>query len=210
MGFYEEHILPRGIDWVLSAERFHAVRQQTVAGAQGVVLEVGFGSGLNLPFYSDAVSKLYALDPSRVARKLAAKRIRRAPFPVEFVALKENGVIDLPDQSVDAVVTTFTLCTIADAAAALKEFQRVLKPGGVYHFLEHGRDPDPNIARWQDRWNPIQKCLAGGCHVNRPIAQIIQDAGFTLHESTNFYMDGPKIFTYMYQGKAGMAGSGSL
>ncbi|CCQ90507.1 Methyltransferase type 11 [Nitrospina gracilis 3/211] len=207
MGFYEEHILPRGIDWVLSGKRFHAVRERAVTGARGAVLEVGLGSGLNLPFYPDAVEKLYALDPSRVARKLATRRIRRAPFPVEFAALKENGVIDLPDQSVDAVVTTFTLCTIPDAPAALKEFQRVLKPGGVYHFLEHGRDPDPDIARWQDRWNPIQKCIAGGCHVNRPIAKLIEDSGFTLHECENFYLDGPKLFTYMYGGKAVVGGT---
>jgi len=204
MGWYTEQILPRAIDWVMSGERFRSLRAEALQGIRGTVLEVGFGSGLNLPCFTGGVEKLYALEPSQVARRLAQKRIRRAPFPVEFVEWNGDGSMNLPAHSVDAVVTTWTLCTIPDVEDALREFRRALKPGGFYHFLEHGRDPDPGVAVWQDRWNPFQKCLAGGCHVNRPIARLIEDAGFTLHESTNFYMDGPKIFTYMYEGRAGV------
>lgn len=205
MGLYTEQILPRVINWFMDGKPFRALRAEALKEVSGTVLEVGFGSGLNLPFYTGGVDKLYALEPSGVARQLAGKRIRRAPFGVEFVEWNEEGSMTLPGESVDAVVTTWTLCTIPDVEAALREFRRVLKPEGLYHFLEHGRAPDPAVARWQDRWNPFQKCLAGGCHVNRPIARLIEDAGFTLHDHTNFYMDGPKILAYIYQGKAGLA-----
>ena len=125
MSFYEDQILPRGIDWGMSGERFSTLRKQYLAGVSGCVLEVGFGSGLNLPHYPDAVTHLYALDPSQLGRRLAEKRIQRAPFPVEFVEL-ENTRIALPDHSVDAVVSTWTVCTIPDPGSALKEIRRVL------------------------------------------------------------------------------------
>jgi len=201
MGFYEDQILPRGIDWAMSGERFSKLRQQYLEKVGGRVLEIGFGSGLNLPHYSASVAHLYALDPSQLGRRLAAKRIQHAPFPIEFVELKENR-FDLPDNSVDAVVSTWTLCTIADPEFALKEIRRVLKPEGRYMFLEHGLSPDRGVARLQNLWNPIQKCLAGGCHVNRTIDRLILDAGFKIPELIRFYMEGPKIFTYMYGGIA--------
>jgi len=201
MGIYEEQILPRGINWVMSGKIFRRLRAQYLQQVSGEILEVGFGSGLNLPHYSSKVSKVYALDPSRVGHRLAEKRVSETPFPVETVDL-QGGVIDLPDHSVDQVVTTWTLCTIPDAISALKEMQRVLRPHGKYHFLEHGLSPEQRVSRWQDIWNPMQKRLAGGCHVNRPIDRLIIESGFHIESLNNFYMAGPKIFTYMYQGSA--------
>ena len=201
MGFYEEYILPRGIDWGMSGERFSRLRKQYLEGVRGRVLEVGFGSGLNLPHYSHRVSHLYALDPSLLGRRLAAPRIQEVSFPVEFVEL-EGPQIALPDRSVDAVVSTWTVCTIPDPVAALKEIRRVLKPEGRYTFLEHGRSPDRRVARLQNLWNPIQKWAFGGCHVNRRIDQLVLAADLRLLEYENFYMEGPKVLTYMYGGTA--------
>ena len=201
MSFYEDQILPRGINWGMSGERFSKLRQQYLAGVGGRVLEVGFGSGLNLPHYPDAVTHLYALDPSQLGRRLAGKRIQRASFPIEFVEL-EGSRFALPEHSVDAVVSTWTLCTIPDPIAALKEIRRVLRPAGKYYFLEHGLSPDRRVARLQNLWNPIQKWCAGGCHVNRTIDRMILDAGFKIPELKSFYMEGPKIFTYMFGGIA--------
>ncbi len=206
MGFYEDHILPRGIDWVMSGERFSELRKQYLEGVGGTVLEVGYGSGLNLPFYSPAVTRLYALDPSLVGRRLAKKRMQSVPFPVEFVDL-EGLRIGLSDRSVDAVVSTWTVCTIPDPVSALKEIRRVLKPEGRYYFLEHGLSPQPSVARLQNLWNPIQKWLAGGCHVNREIDRLILDSGFEILAGKNFYMEGPKIFSYLYGGIASPVGS---
>jgi ubiquinone/menaquinone biosynthesis C-methylase UbiE len=201
MGFYEDQILPRGIDWGMSGERFSKLRRQYLKDVGGQVLEVGFGSGLNLPHYPDAVTHLYALDPSQVGRQLAEKRIQRAPFPVKFVEL-EGSRIMIPDHSVDAVVSTWTLCTIPDPIFALQEIHRVLKPEGKYYFLEHGLSPDRRVARLQNLWNPIQKWFAGGCHVNREIDQLILNSGFKMRNSKNFYMEGPRVLTYMYSGIA--------
>ena len=201
MGFYEDQILPRGIDWGMSAERFSRLRQQYLEGVGGTVLEVGFGSGLNLPHYSSRVSHLYALDPSQLGRRLAATRIQRAPFPVEFVEL-EGQRIALPDRSVDAVVSTWTVCTITDPVFALKEIRRVLRPEGKYYFLEHGLSPDRRVARLQNLWNPVQKWVFGGCHVNREIDRLILNSGFKMLALQNFYMEGPKVLTYMYGGVA--------
>jgi ubiquinone/menaquinone biosynthesis C-methylase UbiE len=201
MGFYEEKILPLGINWTMCWPRFSELRKQYLKDAGGRVLEVGFGSGLNLPHYTSRVTHLYALDPSQLGRRLAKKRIRRASFPVEFVNLKNNQ-FDLPDKSVDSVVSTWTLCTIPDPMAALKEIKRVLKPEGNYYFLEHGLSPDQKVARMQHWWNPIQKWWAGGCHVNREIDSLIRDSGFRILGFKHFYMDGPKVLSYMYGGAA--------
>jgi len=201
LGFYEDQILPRGIDWGMSGERFSKLRQQYLAGVSGRVLEVGFGTGLNLPHYPDAVTHLYALDPSQLGRRLAKKRIQQAPFLVEFIEL-EGTRIALPDHSVDAVVSTWTVCTIPDPTAALKEIHRVLRPNGKYYFLEHGLSPDRRVNRLQHLWNPIQKWFAGGCHVNRKIDLLILNSGFKILDSKNFYMEGPKVLTYMYGGVA--------
>jgi len=201
MSFYEDQILPRGIDWGMSGERFSVLRQEYLSGVSGRVLEVGFGTGLNLPHFPDAVTHLYALDPSQLGRRLAKQRIQHAPFPVEFVEL-EGSRFALPDNSVDAVVSTWTVCTIPDPIAALKEIRRVLKPEGNYYFLEHGLSPDRRVARLQNLWNPIQKWCAGGCHVNREINHLILNSGFKIQNFNNFYMEGPKVLTYMYGGMA--------
>lgn len=201
MGFYEEQILPRGINWTLCWPRFSKLRQQYLKDVGGKVLEVGFGTGLNLPHYTSRVTHLYALDPSQLGRRLAEKRIRRVSFPVEFVDLQDGRFI-LPDQSVDAVVSTWTLCTIPDPIFALQEICRVLRPGGKFYFLEHGLSPDRGIARLQNLWNPIQKWCAGGCHVNREIDRLILDSGFKILGYKRFYMKGPKILSYMYGGAA--------
>jgi len=149
MGFYEEQILPRGINWTLCWPRFSKLRQQYLKDVGGKVLEVGFGTGLNLPHYTSRVTHLYALDPSQLGRRLAEKRIRHVSFPVEFVEL-ENTRMALPVHSVDAVVSTWTLCTIPDPIFALQEIRRVLRPGGKFYFLEHGLSPDRGIARLQN------------------------------------------------------------
>ena len=201
MGFYEEQILPRGINWTLCWPRFSKLRQQYLKDVGGKVLEVGFGTGLNLPHYTSRVTHLYALDPSQLGRRLAEKRIRRVPFSVEFVDLQDGRFI-LPDRSVDAVVSTWTLCTIPDPVFALQEIRRVLKPDGKFYFLEHGLSPDRGIARLQNLWNPIQKWCAGGCHVNREIDRLILDSGFKILGYKRFYMKGPKILSYMYGGAA--------
>ena len=201
MGFYEEQILPRGINWTLCWPRFNKLRQQYLKDVGGKVLEVGFGTGLNLPHYTSRVTHLYALDPSQLGRRLAEKRIRRVSFPVEFVELEDTRMA-LPDQSVDAVVSTWTLCTIPDPIFALQEIRRVLRPGGKFYFLEHGLSPDRGIARLQNLWNPIQKWCAGGCHVNREIDRLILDSGFKILGYKRFYMKGPKILSYMYGGAA--------
>ncbi len=201
MGFYEEQILPRGINWTLCWPRFSKLRQQYLKDVGGKVLEVGFGTGLNLPHYTSRVTHLYALDPSQLGRRLAEKRIRRVSFPVEFVDLQDGRFI-LPDHSVDAVVSTWTLCTIPDPIFALQEIRRVLRPGGKFYFLEHGLSPDRGIARLQNLWNPIQKWCAGGCHVNREIDRLILDSGFKILGYKRFYMKGPKILSYMYGGAA--------
>jgi ubiquinone/menaquinone biosynthesis C-methylase UbiE len=201
MRFYEDQILPRGIDWAMSGERFSTLRQQYLAGVSGRVLEVGFGTGLNLPYYPDSVTHLYALDPSKLGRRLAKKRIQQTSFPVEFVEL-EGHRFALPDHSVDTVVSTWTVCTIPDPTAALKEIRRVLKAEGKYYFLEHGLSPDRRVARLQNLWNPIQKWCAGGCHVNRDIDRLILNAGFKMVDFKTFYMEGPRILTYMFAGIA--------
>jgi SAM-dependent methyltransferase len=201
MGFYEDQILPRGINWTLCWPRFSKLRQQYLKDVGGKVLEVGFGTGLNLPHYTSQVTHLYALDPSQLGRRLAEKRIRRVSFPVEFVELEDTRMA-LPDQSVDAVVSTWTLCTIPDPTFALQEIRRVLRPGGKFYFLEHGLSPDRGIARLQNLWNPIQKWCAGGCHVNREIDRLILDSGFKILGYKRFYMKGPKILSYMYGGAA--------
>ena len=185
----------------MSGERFSKLRQQYLKDAEGKVLEVGFGSGLNLPYYTQPGHPPLRAGPSQLGRRLAETRIQRAPFPVEFVELEGNRFA-LPDHSVDAVVSTWTVCTIPDPVAALKEIRRVLRPNGKFYFLEHGLSPDRGVARLQNIWNPIQKWFAGGCHVNREIDRLILDSGFKILGYKRFYMEGPKIFSYMYGGIA--------
>lgn len=200
MGFYENQVLPRVIDWVMNTGHMKKARKRTAGSLEGeTVLEIGFGSGLNLPFYPSSVKQLLAVDPAVLGRKLAGKRLDEVSFDVEFVGL-DGQSIDLPDNSVDSALCTWTLCTIPDAERALHEVKRILRPGGALRFVEHGRHPEASVARWQDRLNPVQTFLAGGCNLNRPIDSIVQAAGFELEELETFAMPGPRWITWSYLG----------
>ena len=201
MGFYSDQVLPRAIDWAMNTAELREIWERCLAGVAGDVLEVGFGSGLNLPHYPQGVSKLFAVDPALVGKKLARKRLAGCPFTVEFVGL-DGQSISLADASLDFAVSTWTLCTIQNPLAALSEMARVLKPEGKLHFVEHGRAPERRVRRWQDLWNPIHKRLAGGCHLNRDVSALVEAAGFRIDSIENFYSKGPRIFTYTYLGKA--------
>ncbi|MHB8246532.1 MAG: class I SAM-dependent methyltransferase [Acidimicrobiales bacterium] len=201
MDWYADQVVPRLTDLVLSRRGFAKIRSRVTAGLEGDVLEVGFGSGLNVPHYPVAVTRVRAVEPATTARQLAAKRLAASPVPIEFVGL-DGQALSLESDSVDHVLTTWTLCTIPDADRALAEFYRVLRPGGGFHFVEHGRSPDPGVARWQDRLTPLQKRIAGGCHLNRPIDDLVVRSGLSLGQITNYYVKGPRAFAYMFEGVA--------
>jgi len=201
MSVYEDQVLPRVINVLLGNKECARMRARTTATLSGEVLEVGFGSGLNVPHLPAAVTRLRAVDPATVGRKLAAERVAQSPVPIEYIGL--NGEeLPLEDQSVDCVLSTWTLCTIPGVDRALTEILRVLRPGGTFHYLEHGRAPDVAIARWQDRLNPIQRRFGGGCHLNRSIDSLIERAGLQVANVDHYYMRGPKPFGYMYEGIA--------
>jgi ubiquinone/menaquinone biosynthesis C-methylase UbiE len=204
MNVYERYFLPRLIHWSMQSRMATAERRKVIPLASGTVLEVGVGSGLNLPFYGPNVRRLYALDPSRELWKMACKRLREAPFPVECLAVSAERM-SLTDNSVDTVVSTWTLCTIPDPSLALSEIRRVLKPDGQLIFVEHGRSPDPGVEAWQNRLTPVWKRVAGGCHLNRRIDALIADAGFDITRIERGYSRGPKLITYFYKGLAQIA-----
>jgi ubiquinone/menaquinone biosynthesis C-methylase UbiE len=201
MSFYGDHVLPRLTNVLLGNSEFSKIRGRVAAGLEGDVLEVGFGSGLNVPHYPSEVRHVHALDPAVVGRKLAAKRLAASAVAVEFVEI-EGDAIPLPSESVDHVLITWTMCTIPDIERALAEMRRVLRGGGTMRFVEHGRSPDAEVARWQDRLTPLQRRWAGGCHLNRPIAQLVACAGFEMARLDNYYMKGPKALGYMFEGVA--------
>jgi ubiquinone/menaquinone biosynthesis C-methylase UbiE len=201
MGFYQDQFLPRAIDVALRGRAYDRLRKRVTAPLQGEVLEVGFGSGRNVPFYPAAVKRVWAVDPAVTARKLAARRVAASSVPVEYVGL-DGERLPLGDGCVDQVLTTWTLCTIPDVHRALEEMRRVLRPGGTLHFVEHGLAPDPCVARWQDRLTPLQRRIAGGCHLNRPIDCLVAAAGFDMQRLDTFYLQGPKAFGYLFEGVA--------
>ena len=201
MSFYERHILPRAIDFALSRRPILRSRERVVQGLHGSVVEIGFGSGLNLAFIPASVTKIYAVEPSELARKLAQKRVDAASAAVEWSGL-DGQRLALADGSVDCALSTFTLCTVPDLDQALRELKRVLKPDGMLHFLEHGRSPERRVARWQSRLTPLQRRVAGGCHLDRAIADRVRDAGFCIDALDNYHLPGPKIATYIYEGRA--------
>ncbi len=201
MGFYERRVLPRLVDVALSGKEFARLRARAAAGLDGEVLEVGFGSGRNVPYYPATVARVRAVDPATAGRRLAAKRVAASAVPVEYVGL-DGEDLPLEDASVDHVLTTWTLCTIPAVGRALGEIGRVLRAGGSLHFLEHGRSPDPKVRRWQDRMTPLQRRIAGGCHLNRPIDDLVTDAGLEVERLENYYVRGPKALGYMYEGIA--------
>lgn len=202
MGLYEDRVLPRIIQFALDNKHTREVRRRVAGEVSGDVLEIGFGSGLNLPYLTDAVTSFKAVDPSGGAAKLAAKRIEAAPVEVELIGL-DGQQLPLPDDSVDHVISTWTLCTIPDAVAAIREVRRVLRPGGQLHFVEHGVAPDANVRRWQDRMNGFQQKIAGGCNLNRDIPAIVTDGGLTISKLDRYYGPAePKAFGSLYEGIA--------
>jgi ubiquinone/menaquinone biosynthesis C-methylase UbiE len=201
VGFYQDQVTPRITDLVMNRADLRVIRDRVAAGLAGEVVEVGFGSGLNLPHYPPAVTRVLAVDPARVGRRLAAARIAASPVPVEFAGL-DGQRLPWPDARIDHVLITWSLCTIPDPERALAEIYRVLRPGGVLHFVEHGRSPDPRVARWQDRLTPLQRRLSGGCHLNRPIGQLISGSGLRVARLDNYYVPGPKVLGYMFEGRA--------
>lgn len=171
------------------------------AGLSGTVVEVGFGSGLNMPAYPGEVTMVYAVEPAATARRLAGRRIADAGIPVEHVSLHGES-IPLDDASCDGALSTFTLCTIPEVERALAEIRRVVKPGGRFHFLEHGIAPDERVARWQRRLEPAQQLFAGGCHLTRDPEQLVVDAGFELERAESRYASGPKPWVWFTEGVA--------
>ncbi len=203
MGFYDEHVLPRIIDLALGKAQ-DPTRAKIAARLEGEVLEVGFGSGRNLPHLPSAVTKLLAVEPAALGRKLAAPRIAASPVPVEVIGL-DGQDLPLDDASVDHALITWSLCTIPDVDRALREVHRVLRPGGMLHFVEHGRSPNPATARWQDRLTPLWGRIAGGCHLNRPIREHIEAASFEIVDLDTYSMGGPDVIGYSYRGRASKA-----
>jgi ubiquinone/menaquinone biosynthesis C-methylase UbiE len=201
MGVYDDWVLPRLLNVGMGTRLVAEERQKALAEVAGSVLEVGFGSGHNLPYYPAGVRKVVGVDPSGESAKLARKRIARAPFPVELLPLRGEE-IPAEDGSFDAVVSTFTLCTIPDVGTALRQMRRVLKPGGRLFFVEHGRSDEARVQRWQDRLNGVQRYLFGGCNLNRAMDQLIADAGFELERLERYYATGPKPVSYLYRGIA--------
>jgi ubiquinone/menaquinone biosynthesis C-methylase UbiE len=201
MGFYQDHILPFLIHLSMRNKNLAAYRARVVGAAEGRVLEIGIGSGLNLPFYGGSIEQVIGLDPSPKLLKMARRAARRTSAPVEFLE-GSTEAIPLTDKSIDTIVTTWTLCSVPDASRALGEMRRVLRTGGRLLFVEHGRAPEPRVRWWQDRLTPVWKRFAGGCHLNRAIGNLIEDAGFRIERLDNGYMRGPKPMTFMYEGSA--------
>jgi ubiquinone/menaquinone biosynthesis C-methylase UbiE len=200
MGFYNDVILPRICDLAMRNKQLRPYRERVIGAAEGRVIEIGVGSGLNLPFYRPPAKEVLALEPS--AKLIAMARQARDPaMPVNFIEASAEA-IPLNDYSVDTVVTTWTLCSIPDAAMALTEMRRVLRPTGKLLFVEHGMAPDQNVRRWQDWLTPAWKRISGGCHLNRPISTMIASAGFRIDRVEIGYMPGPKPMTFMYEGSA--------
>jgi ubiquinone/menaquinone biosynthesis C-methylase UbiE len=178
------------------------LRGAWVPEARGRVLEIGIGSGLNLPFYSSKVERVYGMEPSKELQKMAEERAKRSNTKVEFLSQSAEDTIPLADDSVDTIVMTWTLCSISDPARALAQMKRVLKPHGRMLFIEHGKSSDAGVARWQDRLTPAWKKIGGGCHLNRKIDDLLKAAGFEIQELKTCYLPGPRPMTYTYQGFA--------
>jgi SAM-dependent methyltransferase len=193
MGLYGEQVLPRAINVVCGLKSVESLRRRVCEGLEGEVLEIGFGSGHNVPFYPAAVSAVAAVEPADVAWKLAGDRVKASTVPVRRSGL-DGQSLPFADDSFDSAVSTWSLCTIPDVAAALAEVQRVLKPGAQLHFLEHGLAPDEGVRRWQHRLEPLQKRVFGGCHLTRPIAGLLETAGYEITELDVFYEKGAPKF----------------
>lgn len=200
--WYDRHILPVALDFACGLPMVGRQRQLIVPLAQGRVLEVGIGTGLNMRYYDkNRVTKIVGLDPALELHPLARERIAQAGLEVELLGLSAES-IPLPDASFDTVLMTYTLCTIPDPLAALREMRRVLAPGGQLLYCEHGRAPDASVQRWQERLQPLWGKLAGGCHLGRDIAALLRAAGFQLPDLHTGYLPGPRPMTFHYWGVA--------
>ena len=193
MAIYSERVLPHIINAACGMKTSDPLRERVCAGLEGQVLEIGFGSGLNVPFYPAAVSSVAAVEPADVAWRIAAKRVTSSSVPIERSGL-DGQSLPFDDGRFDTAISTWTLCTIPDVGRALGEVRRVLKPGGTLHFVEHGLAPDPEVQRWQNRLNGLQNKLFGGCNLNREIVPLLTDAGFTVKEVDVFYEKGAPRF----------------
>ena len=202
MSIYEKYFLPHFIDLVCSLKVVQEQRKKVVPLAKGQVLEIGMGSGLNIPFYdANKIDFVWGLDPSDGMRKKAKSNINNAPFEIRWLSASSEE-IPLDENSIDSIVLTYALCTIPDWYTALQHMSRVLKPDGTLIFCEHGTAPTENVRKWQDRLNPFWKKLAGGCNLNRPIPELIEQGGFTIQEMESQYVDGPKVLSFEYWGTA--------
>jgi ubiquinone/menaquinone biosynthesis C-methylase UbiE len=202
MGIYRDRVFPRLMNLTCDTAENRRIRADVCAPLVGDVVEIGFGSGLNLPHLPPAVTRLRAVDPMERGRDLAAERLAQSRVVVDFIGLDGEALV-LDDDSVDSALSTWTLCSIPDPRAAVREIARVLRPGGTFHFAEHGRAPDAKVRKWQDRLNGLQQRFACGCNLNRRIDAIVEDAGMTVTSLDNFYANGvPKLFGWTYQGTA--------
>jgi ubiquinone/menaquinone biosynthesis C-methylase UbiE len=199
---YEQNLLPYLVDWFCGVDAVSRQRDKVVPLARGRVLEIGIGTGLNLPHYDKSkIEKVIGLDPGAELHGLARRRVAATGVPVELVSLSAER-IPFDEASFDTVLVTYSLCTIPDPVAALKEMRRVLKPGGVLVYCEHGLAPDAAVRRWQDRLTPLWSTLAGGCHLNRDIPALLREAGFRLTDQQSMYLPGPRPLMFNYWGTA--------
>lgn len=202
MGLYGEQVVPRIINVACGLKANDKLRKRVCAGLTGEVVEIGFGSGLNVPFYPAAVTRVDAVEPADIGWKLAGGRLASATVPIKRSGL-DGQSLPFADATHDSAISTWTLCTIPDGVAALREVRRVLKPGGTLHFVEHGLAPDESVQRWQRRMEPVQKRLFGGCHLTRQMTEMLAEAGFTVNEVDVFYEPGgPKAVAAMSLGVA--------
>jgi ubiquinone/menaquinone biosynthesis C-methylase UbiE len=202
VSWYAEHVLPHVVDLACGGKRMVPIRRPALTGLRGTVVELGFGSGPNVGLYPEAVERVLAVEPSTGARALAHKRMAGVAHPpIEFVGL-DGATLPVADGSADAVLSTFTLCTIPDIDAAMAEIVRVLRPGGALHFVEHGRSDDPVVFRRQVRFEPIQRRIAGGCHLTRDPAELAEGVGLQVDDLARFRIQGPKILTTLSSGRA--------
>jgi ubiquinone/menaquinone biosynthesis C-methylase UbiE len=201
VGFYGEQVLPRFVDRACGAAGMAEWRAGVTAGLSGRVIEIGFGSGLNVEHYPSTVDVVLAVEPAEVARRLAQRRIAASSVPVEHVGLDGQSV-PLGDASCDGALSTFTLCTVPDTRAALAELRRVVRPGGSFHFLEHGLADDPGVAHWQRRLDPWQRRLAGGCHLTRDVPALVAEAVLNIDRVEQRYAKGPRPWSWFTTGRA--------